>query len=305
MVEKVEKIWMNGKWVGWDQAQVHIMTLTLHYGLGVFEGIRFYAQKSDGKPAVFRHREHIKRLFDSAKILGMEIPYSMDEILEAQRELVRTNKLNEGYIRPLVYMADGSMGLAAKNPIHVAIITFPWGAYLGEDGVKNGIRAKISSYSRHYVNAMMTKAKACGAYINSILAKHEALNAGYEEGILLDVDGYVSEGSGENIFMVRNQKIKTTPVGTILEGITRDTVIQILKDQGHEVIEERFTRDELWTADEVFLTGTAAEITPVREIDDRKIGPGKPGKITKQVQDIFHRLVRGEESRYAEWLDRI
>ena len=304
MIQKVDKIWMDGKLVNWDQAQVHIMTLTLHYGLGVFEGIRFYATKK-GAPAIFRHQDHIKRLFDSAKILTMEIPFSFDEVIKAERELVKVNKLETGYLRPLVYMSDGEIGLAAHNPVRLAIITFPWGAYLGEEGIQNGIRAKVSSFNRHHINAMMTKAKAVGSYINSILAKREALKAGYEEAIMLDTDGYVSEGSGENIFIVRNGKVKTTPIGTILEGITRSTAITLLRDQGHEVEEQRFTRDELWTADEVFLTGTAAEITPIREIDDRKIGSGKPGKLTKSLQDLFHRVVRGEESRYAEWLDTI
>ena len=223
--------------------------------------------------------------------------------MQAEKELVRVNGVKSGYLRPLAYMADGAIGLAAENKIRLAIITFPWGAYLGEDGIKNGIRAKISSYQRHYINAVMTKAKAVGNYPNSILAKREALKAGYEEAILLDVDGYVSECSGENLFMVRNGVVKTAPVGTILEGITRDSVIQMLRDRGHTVVEQRFTRDELWIADEVFLTGTAAEVTPVREIDDRTIGTGKPGKVTKEIQDLFFKVVRGEEKRYAEWLD--
>lgn len=303
-MQKSSKIWMNGTLVPWDDAKVHVMTVTLHYGIGAFEGIRYYEQKGGGS-AIFRHREHVERLFDSAKILGIEIPYSQDDILKAEREVVRVNGLPSGYIRPLVYMSDGSMGLAARNPIHVAIMTWAWGAYLGEDGVKNGIRAKFSSYTRQHINSMMTKAKACGAYINSILAKHEALKAGYQEAILLDANGYVAEGTGENLFIVRRGQVKTAPIATVLEGITRASAVQLLRDQGHEVIEERFTRDELWTADEVFMTGTAAEITPVREVDDRIIGTGKPGKVTKLVQDLFHRVVRGEEKRYEEWLDRV
>lgn len=301
---KAEKVWMDGKLVNWADASIHVMALTLHYGLGVFEGVRFYEQK-DGSSAVFRHREHMKRLFDSAKILTMDVPYSPDTLLDASKDLIRVNKLKAGYIRPLVYVAEGEAGLAANNPVRVAIITFPWGAYLGEDGIKNGIRAKISSYSRHHVNAMMTKAKACGAYINSILAKREAMKAGFEEAILLDVDGYVSEGSGENIFIVRGNRVKTTPVGTVLEGITRDTILTLLKDQGYQVVEERFTRDEMYIADEVFVCGTAAEVTPIREIDLRVVGTGKPGKVTRQIQELYHRVVRGEEKRYAEWLDRI
>lgn len=304
MVQKVEKIWMDGKLIPWEEANVHIMTLTLHYGLGCFEGIRFYETK-DKKPAVFRHREHTKRLFDSAKILTLPMSFTEEQILEGGRALIRANKMTSGYMRPIAFMGDGAMGLGAENPTRVGIIAFPWGAYLGEDGLKNGIRCKISSFNRQHVNSMMTKAKACGAYINSILAKREAKKAGYDEAILLDVDGYVSEGSGENIFMVRNGKVKTTPIGTILEGITRSTVMTLLRDQGHEVVEERFTRDELWTADEVFFTGTAAEITPVREIDDRPVGTGKPGKTTKMVQELYHRVVRGEEKRYEEWLDRL
>lgn len=306
MVKKVAKIWMDGKLIGWDEANVHVLTHTLHYGLGVFEGIRFY-ETSDGKTAVFRLKDHIQRLFDSAHVLTLQIPFSVDEIIRACKETVKVNGLKKGYLRPIAFIGDGEMGLyATQNPIRVAIIAWEWGTYLGEEGLKNGIRAKVSSFTRHHVNSTMNKAKACGNYINSILAKREALKAGYEEAILLDAEGYVAEASGENIFIVKHGRVKTTPIGSsILGGITRDSVITLLEASGVKVLQERFTRDEVYLADEVFLTGTAAEITPIRELDDRRIGVGKPGPVTRQAQETFFSIVRGENPKYRDWLEAV
>lgn len=305
MVQKAEKIWMDGQMIDWDQANVHILTHTLHYGLGVFEGIRCY-ECEDGRSAIFRLEEHIDRLYNSAHILLMDIPFDKAEIIEACKEIFRVNKLKHGYLRPLVFLGDGEMGLHAMgNKTRVAIIAWPWGAYLGDEGVQNGIRAKVSSYNRHHINVTMTKSKACGNYINSILAKREATLAGYEETIMLDPQGTVSECSGENIFVVRNGKILTPPSTSALEGITRDTVMTLLADEGYSVKEAVISRDELYIADEVFLTGTAAEITPIRELDNRSIGLGKPGPVCKLVQEKYHKLIRGGIDRYSEWLDYI
>ncbi|HSA58952.1 MAG TPA: branched-chain-amino-acid transaminase [bacterium] len=303
-MQKTEFIWMDGKMVPWDQAQVHVLTHTLHYGLGVFEGIRAY--EGPKGTAVFRLKEHIDRLFDSAHILQMKIPFTREQVMEATREVLRVNKLKHGYIRPLVFMGDGEMGLHALNPIRVIIAAWPWGTYLGEEGVKNGIRLKMSSFTRHHVNAVLNKAKACSNYVNSILAKREALKAGYDEALLLDPEGYVAEASGENIFIVKNGIVKTTPTGaSILDGITREAVITVLKDEKIPVVEQKFTRDEVYLADEVFLTGTAAEITPIRELDDRTIGTGKPGPVTKKIQETFFSIVRGGNEKYSGWLDRV
>jgi len=302
MIKKVDKIWMDGKVVAWEEALIHVLTHTLHYGLGVFEGIRCYLCY-DGRSAVFRLKEHIERLFDSALIAQIEIPYSRDELCEAVKEVLRINKLREGYIRPLVFIGDGEMGLYIKEyPVRVAIACWPWGAYLGEEGLRKGIRAKISSFTRLHVNVCMTKAKICGNYVNSILAKKEATAAGYDESILLDTEGYVSEASGENIFMVKNKVITTTPPTSILKGITRDAVITIARDQDLEVVEQRFTRDELYVADEAFFTGTAAEITPIREVDGRRIGEGKRGPLTERIQTTFFNVVKGREGQYERWL---
>lgn len=303
MVAKTKKIWVDGKFVDWDRATVHVLSHTLHYGVGAFEGIRCY-QTDQGKSAVFRLEEHVDRLFDSIHILTLKIPFSRKRIREAIRETLRVNRLKKGYIRPVVFIGMGDMGLFVKtNPIHTVIAVWPWGAYLGDDGLLKGIRAKVSSFNRHHVNAAMTKAKVNGTYVNSVLAKWEVVKAGYDEAILLDTEGYISEASGENIFMVKGGVIKTTPLTSVLAGITRNSIITIAKDLGYEVVETRFTRDELYTADEVFFTGTAAEITPVREIDDRKVGRGKPGKVTKALQSTFFDIVHGKEDRYASWLD--
>lgn len=303
MVEKVSKIWMDGELIPWEEAKVHVLTHTLHYGLGVFEGIRCYLCK-DGRSGIFRLEAHVKRLFESALIGEIEIPFSQAEIMEACKEVVRTNGLTEAYIRPIVFIGEGVMGVHPHdNPIRVAIIAWRWGAYLGEEALKKGTRVKTSSYTRHHVNVMMTKAKICGNYVNSVLAKREAARLGYDEAILLDTEGYVAEASGENIFLVKDGIIKTTPPTSILPGITRDSVIQIARDKGYTVIEERFTRDELYTADEVFFTGTAAEVTPIREIDDRPVGKGIPGSVTRELQETYFKVVRGEIERYRHWID--
>jgi branched-chain amino acid aminotransferase len=302
MVQKVDKIWMDGKVIDWDKAHVHVLAHTLHYGLGVFEGIRCY-RCQDGKSAVFRLKEHVDRLFDSALIAQITIPYSREEIGQAVIEILKINKLSEGYIRPIVFIGDGEMGLYVKEyPVRVAIACWSWGAYLGEEGLKKGIRAKISSFTRHHVNVSMTKAKISGNYVNSILAKKEVTAIGYDEAILLDTEGYICEASGENIFIVKDGIIKTPPPTSILKGITRDVVITIAQDKGIKVVEQRFTRDELYTADEAFFTGTAAEITPIREVDDRTIGEGKRGPTTKSIQDAFFDTVQGKEEKYKDWL---
>jgi branched-chain amino acid aminotransferase len=304
MISKTKKIWMDGKFVDWDKASVHILTHTLHYGLGVFEGIRCY--ETEECPAIFRLTEHIERLFNSARIFLIDIPYSKEDIKRAVIETVRVNKIKECYIRPIVYIGYGAMGLySQKNPIHVSIAAWPWGAYLGDKGLKNGIRVKTSSFIRNHVNSNMSRGKVCGYYVNSQLAKKEAISCGYDEAILLDTEGYVSEGSGENIFIVRRGALRTTPLTSILEGITRDSIIKLAHDKGIEVIEERFTRDELYISDEAFFTGTAAEVTPIRVVDERPIGTGRPGKITKRFQSIFFNIVRGKDKKYTSWLTKI
>ena len=301
-MEKVDKIWLDGKFVDWDEAKVHVLTHTLHYGLGVFEGIRCY-KCTDGSSAVFRLKEHVDRLFASSAIGLLKVPFSKEEITEAILDSLRVNHLKAGYIRPLVFIGYGEMGLYVKDPVvRVTIACWPWGAYLGEEGMANGIRAKVSSFTRHHVNVSMTKAKICGNYVNSILAKREVTMAGYDEAIILDPEGYVSEASGENIFIVSDGVLKTTPQTSILKGITRDTIIQIAKDKNYPFVEQRFTRDELYSADECFFTGTAAEITPAREVDDRCIGSGKPGPITKNLQTTFFEVVKGNEEKYKKWL---
>lgn len=301
MVQKVGKIWMNGKMVAWEDATVHVLTHTLHYGLGVFEGIRCY-KCADGRSAVFRLTEHIDRLFGSAHICQIEIPFSKETLTEATLEILRINNLDEAYIRPLVYIQDGDMGIYVNNPIGVSISAYPWGAYLGADGLEKGINIKISSFNRFHVNNTMTKSKTCGHYVNSILAKKEAKNCGYDEALMLDTEGYISEGSGENIFMVRRGVIKTTPLTSALDGITRDTVKTIAKDLGYQVEETRFTRDELYLADEAFFTGTAAEVTPIRSVDNREIGCGKPGPVTQKIQETYFNAVKGHQEGYLDWL---
>ncbi len=302
MIPKTKKIWMDGEFVDWEEAKIHVLTHTLHYGLGVFEGIRCYLCHN-GRSAVFRLKDHVDRLFEGTAIAQITIPFDKEEITEAILETLRVNELIEAYIRPLIFVGEGEMGLYIENyPVRVIIAVWPWGAYLGEEGLRNGIRAKISSLTRYHVNAIMTKAKICGNYVNSIMAKKEVKQAGYDEAILLDSEGYVAEASGENIFLAKNGVLKTTPLTSILAGITRDSVISIAKEKGIKVLEERFTRDELYVADEAFFTGTAAEITPIREVDSRIIGDGKPGSLTRAIQETFFAIVHGREGKYKDWL---
>jgi branched-chain amino acid aminotransferase len=297
-----EAIWLDGQFVAWDAARVHVLTHTLHYGLGVFEGIRAY-QTADERTAVFRLDDHLRRLYDSAHINLMKIPFERAKVEQACLETLRRNHLPAGYLRPIAFIGDGEMGLnPGGNAIRVAIIAWAWGKYLGDEGVERGIRAKISSFSRHFVNAKMTKGKTCGDYVNSILAKREALLDGYDEAILLDTQGLVSEASGENIFVVRDGVIATPTLHSVLNGITRSTVIELARDKGIPVEERAITRDELYTADEVFLTGTAAELTPIREIDRRAIGAGARGPVAATLQKAFFDVVSGREAKYERWL---
>ncbi|MCX8116383.1 MAG: branched-chain amino acid transaminase [Desulfobacterota bacterium] len=303
MVQKLETIWMDGRLIPWDEAKVHVLTHTLHYGLGIFEGIRCY-ECEDGRSAIFRLREHIDRFFDSAHIGTLRLPYTKKELAEACKETLRANRLKAGYIRPLAFIGEGAMGVyPGENPVRVAIIVWSWGAYLGDEALEKGIRIKTSSYTRHHVNVMMTKAKIAGNYVNSVLAKKEAIELGFDEALMLDTEGYVAEGSGENIFIVKHGMLKTTPLTSVLPGITRDSVIQIAKARKIPVVEDKFTRDELYTAHEAFFTGTAAEITPIREVDGRQIGEGRPGPITRELQAAFFNIVKGKDPEFREWLE--
>lgn len=305
MAELEGQIWMNGKFVDWRDARLHVLTHSLHYGMAVFEGVRAYELDSGGT-AVFRLTEHTRRLFNSAKIFQMEIPFSFDEIVQAQIDSVKANELKSCYIRPLVWIGSEKMGVSPiGNSIYVAIATWPWGAYLGEEGLARGIRVKTSSYTRHHVNVSMVRAKASGYYINSILANREVTAHGYDEALLLDTEGYVSEGAGENVFLVRNNKIYTPDLASCLDGITRDSVVTIARDHGYEVIEKRITRDEMYLADEAFFTGTAAEVTPIRELDDRPIGTGSRGPVTEKLQSTFFDIVSGRNQQYAQWLTTV
>jgi len=297
-----QTIWMDGALVPWDEARVHVLTHTLHYGLGVFEGIRSY-RTADGRSAVFRLPEHVRRLFESAHINMLRVPFSRDEIADAILEILRANELAEGYIRPLVFVGHGAMGLnPADNPIRVAIVAYAWGKYLGEEGIERGIRARVSSFQRHAVNAKMTKGKTCGDYVNSILAKREALLDGFDEAIMLDGAGMVAEATGENLFLVREGEIRTPALPTVLDGITRATVIELARDKGMRVVERPISRDELYVADEIFLTGTAAEVTPIREVDRRQVGDGRRGPVTKALQDAFFQVVSGRSRKHEHWL---
>jgi branched-chain amino acid aminotransferase len=297
-----EAIWLDGQFVPWSEAQVHILTHSLHYGLGVFEGIRCY-RTDDGRSAVFHLEQHVRRLYESAHINLLEIPFEREVICQGVAEALRRNGLDQGYIRPLVFIGDGLMGLnPGNNPIRVAIIAWEWGSYLGEEGMRRGIRAKVSTFSRHHVNAKMTKGKTCGDYVNSILAKREAVMDGYDEAIMLDTQGLVSEASGENLFVIRDKVIKTPPLPTVLDGITRNSVIELARDRGMTVVESPITRDELYIADEVFLTGTAAEVTPIREVDRRTIGIGERGPMTEILQADFFDVVHGRNAKYERYL---
>jgi len=305
-VDAADLIWMNGEFVAWEDAKVHVLTHGLHYGTGVFEGVRCYDTVSHG-PAVFRHQEHIDRLFRSAELYYMPIPYSPEELRQATLELIGRNGLRSCYIRPIAFRGYGTMGLFPLDaPVEVSIAVWEWGSYLGEEGKRNGVRAKVSSWRRMSQDALIPQAKASGQYLNSVLAKIESHKAGYDEAILLDEGGYVCEGTGENLFVVRGGVIYTPPLSTSqLEGITRASVIEIARDLGYEVVERNISRAELYLAEELFCTGTAAELTPIREVDDHPIGEGKPGPITRAVQDAFEDALHGRSDRYAKWLDPV
>lgn len=297
-------IWLDGKWVEWREAKVHVLTHTLHYGAGVFEGLRAYKTEQD--TAIFRLAEHTDRLFRSAKILNMTIPYGKEELNQAHCEAVSKNKLETAYIRSMCFYGSEGMGLRADNlQVHVMIAAWQWGAYLGVENMERGIRVRTSSYTRNHVNSTMCKAKANGNYINSILALQEALATGYDEALLLDHEGFAAEGSGENLFIVRNGKIYTPETTSALEGITRDTVITIAREQGFEVSEKRITRDEIYVADEAFFTGSAAEVTPIRELDGRSIGNGARGPITEKLQTLYFDYVHGRRPDHQEWLSYV
>jgi branched-chain amino acid aminotransferase len=302
-IPEVSKIWMDGELVDWADAQIHVLTPTLHYGWGVFEGIRAY--ETPRGPAVFQHRKHMERLHRSAKILQMDVPYSVDELVDATRELIRVNDVESCYIRPLVYLGYGEMGLnPLPSHVRVSIAIWPWGTYLGDEGLQNGVRAKTSTWVRIGTNMIPTGTKACGVYINSSLAKVEALKAGYEEAILLNEHGRVAEGSGENVFIVRDGTLLTPPLSEgVLRGITRDSVIEFARDLDIPFEEAILLRQDLYLADEAFYTGTAAEVVPIRSVDDREIGA--PGPVTKQLQDLFFAVVKGKDDRYAHMVDYV
>lgn len=296
-------IWFDGEWVDWREAKIHVLTHTLHYGMGVFEGVRAY--QADNGTAIFRLEEHTNRLFNSAKIMNMDIGYSKDEINQAQREAVTKNNLDSAYIRPMCFYGSEGMGLRADGlKVHTIIAAWEWGSYLGEDNMKNGLRVRTSSFTRHHANIAMTKAKANGNYINSMLALQEALTDGYDEALLLDVDGFVAEGSGENVFIIRDGMIYTPDLTSALAGITRDTIVTLARDLGYKVIEKRITRDEVYCADEAFFTGTAAELTPIRELDNRTIGSGTRGPITEKLQALYFDCVYGRNDKYKQWINK-
>jgi branched-chain amino acid aminotransferase len=298
-IEKTDKIWMDGEFVGWDEANVHVLTHALHYGDGVFEGIRAYKAKSG--TAIFRLTDHMRRLHRSAKILMMDVPYSVDQLVDATRETIRVNALEAGYIRPLVFYGFGEMGLnPLNNPVKVAIAAWPWGTYLGEEGLASGVRVKISSWTRIDANSYPPQMKSSGGYLNSILAKLEVLKAGYDEALFLTPNGYIAEGPGESFFIVRDGALLTPPLTSGgLDSITRDSVITIARDLGYEVREQELVRADVYFADEAFFTGTAAELTPIREVDDRLIGD--PGPITRKLQETFFAAARGELETYRDW----
>ena len=304
MEDRDGHIWFDNKMTPWRDAKTHVLTHTLHYGLGVFEGVRAY--KTNEGTAIFRLKEHTDRFFNSAHILGMKMPYDKNVIMDAHKKAVKENKLESAYIRPMAFYGAEAMGISAKAlSTHVIVAAWQWGAYMGKEALENGIRVKTSSFSRHHVNVTMCKAKANGNYMNSILAHQEAIQDGYDEALLLDVNGLVTEGSGENIFIIKNHKLITPDLTSALEGITRDTIIQIANDLKIPVIEKRITRDEVYTADEAFFTGTAAEVTPIKELDRRMIGKGGRGEITKELQSIYFDAVTGKSKKYGEWLTHV
>ncbi|MGD8429531.1 MAG: branched-chain amino acid transaminase [Ectothiorhodospiraceae bacterium] len=304
MADRDGYIWMDGEFVPWREANVHVLTHSLHYGLAAFEGIRAY-NTVDGT-AVFRLPEHIRRFFDSAKILGMHLPFSQEQIREACLETVKRNELKSAYLRPLAYYGSEGMGVRADNlSSHVMVAAWEWGAYLGAESMDRGIRVKTSSFTRHHVNVTMCRAKVTGHYVNSILAVQEAVACGYDEALLLDVEGFVAEGSGENFFIVRDGVVHTPELASALSGVTRDAVLTLARDAGIPVVERRITRDEVYTADEAFFTGTAAEVTPVRELDDRVIGDGKRGPVTAELQKLFFDQVEGRRDAHPTWLTHV
>ncbi len=305
MHDRDGKIWMDGELVDWRDAKIHVLSHTLHYGCGAFEGVRAY--ETVNGTAIFRLQEHTERLFNSAKILRMKIPFTQDEVNEVQRTVVRANNLKSGYIRPLTWIGSQKLGVSPKgNRIHLMVAAWTWGAYLGEDGMKRGIRVKTSSFTRHHVNITMTQAKAVSNYTNSILANMEALDDGYDEALLLDASGFVSEGAGENLFIIKGGVIYTPDLSAgALNGITRNTVFHIAKDLGLEIVQKRITRDEIYIADEAFFTGTAAEVTPIRELDRIEIGIGSRGPITEKIQTAFFDIVNGRNPKYAHWLTAV
>jgi branched-chain amino acid aminotransferase len=304
-VNTADQIWLNGEFVAWEDAKVHVLTHAMHYGTGVFEGIRAY--ETERGTAIFRHREHLERLEASAKLYYMDLPCSREQIREATHELIARNGFASCYVRPLVWRGYGPMGLnPLDNPVEAMVAVWEWGAYLGEEGKRNGVRGRVSSYRRISPDSLIPHAKACGQYLNSVLAKIESLKAGYDEAILLDDKGYVCEGSGENLFVVKDGVISTPPqAAAILDGINRKSCIQIARDRGYEVVERNLVRAELALADEVFMTGTAAELTPLREIDDHTIGDGVPGPVTREIQAAFDDALHGRSPQYADWLDLV
>ena len=305
MADRDGKIWMDGKMVEWRDATIHVLSHTLHYGCGAFEGVRAY--ETPAGTAIFRLYEHTQRLFNSAKILRMKIPFSFEEVVEAQRSVIRANGLKSGYLRPLTWIGSDKMGVSPRgNKIHLMVAAWPWGAYLGEEGLKRGIRVKTSSYTRHHVNITMTQAKAVSNYTNSILANLEVTDEGYDEALLLDASGFVSEGAGENIFIVKKGVVYTPDLSAgALDGITRNTVQAICNDLGLKLVEKRITRDEVYICDEAFFTGTAAEVTPIRELDRIELGAGSRGPITEKIQTAFFDIVNGRNPKYAEWLTTV
>jgi branched-chain amino acid aminotransferase len=306
MADRDGKIWMDGKLVDWRDAKIHVLTHTLHYGCGAFEGVRAYKQ-ADGSTAIFRLQEHTERLFNSGKILRMKIPFAPEQVMDAQREVVRANKLESCYLRPLIWIGSEKLGVSPKgNTVHLMVAAWAWGAYLGEEGLKKGIRVKTSSYTRHHVNITMTQSKTVSNYTNSILANMEATDDGYDEALLLDPSGFVSEGAGENLFVIKGGKVYTPDLSAgALNGITRNTIFAICQDLGLELIEKRITRDEVYICDEAFFTGTAAEVTPIRELDRIQIGAGERGPITEKIQTAFFDIVNGRNPKYAAWLAKV